>query len=280
MPNEKNELIPMSPVTGWKVCINYRKLNASTEKDHFPMPFMGQMLDRLAEKGWYCSLGGYSGYNQIFIALEDQEKTTVTCLYSTFAFKKMLFGLYNAPAIFQRCMMSIFSNMVESTTEVFMDDFSIIGQSFKECLSNLHDMLQRCVEDHLVLNWEKCHFMIKDGIELGHRISSKRIEVDKANIKVIEKFPPLILIKGIRSFLGHAGFYCHNIKDFSKISQPLGKLLEKDAKFVFDEACMHAFKELKIRLTTTPIIFALDWSQPFKLMCDASGVALSVVFRQ
>ena len=113
VPNEKNELVLMRPVTGWRVCMDYRKLNSWTEKDHFLMPFMDHMLDRLAGKGWYCFLDGYSGYYQISIAPEDQEKTTFTCPYGTFAFKRMSFGLCNAPATFQRCMMSIFSDMVE-----------------------------------------------------------------------------------------------------------------------------------------------------------------------
>ena len=136
VPNEKNELVPMRPVTGWRVCMDYHKLNAWTEKDHFPMPFMDQMLDRLARKGWYCFVDGYSGYSQISIAPEDQEKTTFTCPYGTFAFKRMSFGLCNAPATFQRCMMSIFSEMVEDTIDVFMDDFSVVGHSFEWCLNN------------------------------------------------------------------------------------------------------------------------------------------------
>ena len=103
--------------------MDYRKLNAQTEKDHFPMPFMDQMLNRLAGKGWYCILDGYLGYNQISIAPEDEEKTTLTCPYRTFAFKRMSFGLCNAPATFQRCMMSIFSDMVEDTIEVLMVTF-------------------------------------------------------------------------------------------------------------------------------------------------------------
>ena len=108
VPNKKNELVPMGPVTGWRMCMNYSKLNSWTEKDHFPMPFMDQMLDRLAEKGWYCFLDGYSGYNQIPIEPEDQDKTTFTCPYGTFVFKRMPFRLCNALATFQRCMMSIF----------------------------------------------------------------------------------------------------------------------------------------------------------------------------
>ena len=113
VPNKKNALVPMRPVTVWMVCMDYRKLNAWTEKYHLPMPFMDKMLDRLVEKGWCCFLDGYSRYNQISIAPEDQEKSTFTCPYGTFAFKRMLFGLCNAPATFRRCMMSIFSDMVE-----------------------------------------------------------------------------------------------------------------------------------------------------------------------
>nr|XP_016483019.1 PREDICTED: uncharacterized protein LOC107803766 [Nicotiana tabacum] len=135
--NAKNELIPTRTVTGWRVCMDYRKLDNATWKDHFLMPFIDQMLDRLAGRSFYYFLHGYSGYNQINIALEDQEKTTFTCLYGAFAFSRMLFGLCNAPATFQRCMMSIFSDMVEDFLEVFMDDFSVVGDSFEHCLDNL-----------------------------------------------------------------------------------------------------------------------------------------------
>ena len=141
--------------------MNYRKLNSWTKKDHFPMPFMDQMLERLVGKKWYCFLDGYSGFNQISITPEDQEKTTFTCPYGTFAFRRMSFGLCNAPATFQRCMMSIFSDMVEDTIEVFIDDFSMVGDLFERCLINLSEVLKRCEGCNLVLNWEKCHFMVK-----------------------------------------------------------------------------------------------------------------------
>ncbi|KAL9274074.1 Transposon Ty3-I Gag-Pol polyprotein-like protein, partial [Drosera capensis] len=159
--NEKNEMIPTRTVTGWRVCIDYRKLNDATRKDHFPLPFIDQMLDRLAGHEFYCFLDGYSGYNQIAIAPEDQEKTTFTCPYGTFAFRRMPFGLCNAPATFQRCMTAIFYDMVEKFLEIFMDDFSVFGSSFDSCLHHLDSVLQRCEETHLVLNWEKCHFMVQ-----------------------------------------------------------------------------------------------------------------------
>ncbi|GKA86573.1 reverse transcriptase domain-containing protein [Tanacetum coccineum] len=162
--NDDNELIPTRLVTGWRVCIDYRKLNDATRKDHFPLPFMDQMLERLAGNEFYCFLDGFSGYFQIPIDPQDQEKTTFTCPYGTFAYKRMPFGLCNAPGTFQRCMTAIFHDMIEKTMEVFMDDFSVFGDNFSKCLDNLDKMLNRCEETNLVLNWEKCHFMVKEGI--------------------------------------------------------------------------------------------------------------------
>nr|GEW01190.1 reverse transcriptase domain-containing protein [Tanacetum cinerariifolium] len=160
--------------------IDYRKLNEATRKDHFPLPFM----DRYE---YYCFLDGFLGYFQIPIDPKDQEKTTFTCPYGTFAYKRMPFSLCNAPGTFQRCMMAIFHDMVEQTMEVFMDDFSVFGNSFSTCLTNLEKMLKRCEDTKLALNWEKSHFMVKEGIVLGHKISKKGIEVDKEfDFKVID----------------------------------------------------------------------------------------------
>jgi hypothetical protein len=150
--NEKNELIPTSTIIGWHKCIDYKKLNSMTRKDHFPLPFMNQILERVTGYEFYCFLDGYSGYNQIEIPLEDQEKTTFTCPLGTFVYRRMPFRLYNAQATFQRCMLSIFSDMVERFLENFLDDFSVFGYSFDDCLTNLEKVLSRCEENNLVLN--------------------------------------------------------------------------------------------------------------------------------
>ncbi|GJY73589.1 reverse transcriptase domain-containing protein [Tanacetum coccineum] len=254
--NEDNELIPTRLVTGWRVCIDYRKLNEATRKDHFPLPFMDQMLERLAGNEYYCFLDGFSGYFQIPIDPVDQEKMTFTCPYGTFAYRRMPFGLCNAPGTFQRCMVAIFHDMIEKTMEVFMDDFSVFGDSFSSCLTHLDKMLQRCENTNLVLNWEKCHFMVKEGIVLGHKISRKGIEVDRAKVDVIAKLPHPTTVRGIRSFLGHAGFYRRFIQDFSKIARPMTHLLEKEAPFIFSKECVEAFETLKQRLTHAPILVA------------------------
>ncbi|GJS24298.1 reverse transcriptase domain-containing protein [Tanacetum coccineum] len=279
--NEENELIPTRLVTGWRViALDYRKLNEATQKDHFPLPFMDQMIERLAGNEFYCFLDGFSGYFQIPIDPQDQEKTTFTCPYGTFAYRRMPFGLCNAPGTFQRCMMAIFHDMIEKTMEVFMDDFSVFGDSFDSCLSNLEKMLKRCEDTNLVLNWEKCHFMCREGIVLGHKISKSGIEVDRAKVDVIAKLPHPTTVKGVRSFLGHAGFYRRFIQDFSKIARPMTHLLEKETPFVFSKDCIDAFQTLKKKLTEAPILVVPDWNLPFELMCDASDFAIGAVLGQ
>ncbi|KAH9697093.1 hypothetical protein KPL71_023468 [Citrus sinensis] len=184
----------------------HMKLNKATRKDHFPLPFIDQILDRLAGK------------------------------------QRMPFGLYNTPATFQRCMMSIFSDMVEQSLEVFMDDFSVFGDTYNDCLHNLEEVLKRCEMTNLVLDWEKCHFMVQERIVLGHKISKDGIEVDKAKIEVIDKLPPPTSVKGIRSFLGHVGFYRKFIKDFSKVdfaNYLVSGLLPPELKFQEKKKFLH-----------------------------------------
>ncbi|GJR58843.1 reverse transcriptase domain-containing protein [Tanacetum coccineum] len=184
-------------------------------------------------------------YFQIPIDPQDQEKTTFTCPYGTFAYRRMPFGLCNAPGTFQRCMMAIFHDMIEKTMEVFMDDFSVFRDSFDLCLSNLEKMLKRCEDTNLVLNWEKCHFMCREGIGDRHKISKSGIEVDRAKVDVIAKLPHPTTVKGVRSFLGHARFYRRFIQDFSKIARPMTHLFEKETPFVFSKDCIDAFQTLK-----------------------------------
>jgi len=165
--NDMNELIPIRTMTGLRMCIDYCLLNKATRKDHFPLFFMDQMLERLANQAFYCFLDGYSRYNQILVNLEDQEKTTFTCPFRVFAYWRMPFGLCNAPTTFQRCMNAIFSNMVEKCIEIFMDDFFVFGDSFVSCLNNLEKVLERCIKKNLGLYWRKLHFMVIEGIVLG-----------------------------------------------------------------------------------------------------------------
>nr|GEW44143.1 reverse transcriptase domain-containing protein [Tanacetum cinerariifolium]GEX71913.1 reverse transcriptase domain-containing protein [Tanacetum cinerariifolium] len=240
----------------------------------------GPNAREISRNVYYYFLNGFSVYFYIPINPKDQEKTTFTCPYGTLAYRRMPFGLCNAPGTFQRCMMVIFHDMIKKTMEVFMDDFLVFGNSFQTCLSHLKNMLKRCEDTNLCLNWEKSHFMVKEGIVLGHKISKDGIEVDKAKVKVIAKLPYLTIVRGIRSFLGHAGFYRRFIKDFSKIVRSMTHLLEKDTPFLFSKECVESFQTLKRELTEASILIALDWDLPFELMCDASDFAIGVVLGQ
>jgi hypothetical protein len=275
--NDMGDQVPVRLANGWRVCTDFRKLNSATRKDHFPLPFIDQMLERLAGHKYYCYMDGYSGFLQIPIHPDDQDKTTFTCPYGTFAYRRFPFGLCNAPGTFQRCVMSIFSSEIEKIMEVFMDDLTVYGSDFDTCLTNLRTVLRKCQKHNLELNWEKFHFMVEQGIVLGHLVSARGIEVDKAKVDVIAKLPPPINVKGVRSFLGHAGFYMRFIKNFSLIAKPPTNLLNQYVEFVFDKECLEAFNLIKEALITAPVVQAPDWKFPFILMCDASDYAGAVL---
>nr|GEU87890.1 DNA-directed DNA polymerase [Tanacetum cinerariifolium] len=166
----------------------------------------------------------------------------------------------NNELILTRCVIAIFHDMNEKTMEVFMDDFLVFGDSFSSCLSHLDTMLQRCKDTNLVLNWEKYHFMVKEGIVLGHKISKNRLEVDQAKVDVITKIPHPTTVKGVRSFFGHAGFYRRFIQDFSKIARPMTHLLEKETPFVFSKDCIDAFETLKKKFIEAPILVPIHYA--------------------
>ena len=164
--------------------------------------------------------------------------------------------------------------------EIFMDDFTVYGSSFENCLHNLGKVLHRFQDKNITLNWEKGHFMVTEGILLGHMIYATGLEVDQAKVSIIKNLMTPTTIKGIRSFLGHAGFYRRFIKDFSKIARPLCRLLEKDAKFKFDESCERYFEEIRTKLVESPIMAKPDWDTEFEIICDANDYAMGAVLGQ
>ncbi|RVW70915.1 putative mitochondrial protein [Vitis vinifera] len=208
--NEKGEEITTRLTSGWRVCIDYRKLNAVTRKDHFPLPFIDQVLERVSGHPFYCFLDG---------------------------------------------------DMVERIMEVFMDDITVYGGTFEECLVNLEAVLHRCIEKDLVLNWEKCHFMVRQGIVLGHIISEKGIEVDKAKVELIVKLPSPTTVKGVRQFLGHAGAVLGQREDGS----PIIRSPNQDKKGVENVVADHLSSEWNAqdRKHFFAKIHAYYWEEPF-----------------
>nr|GFA80954.1 retrovirus-related Pol polyprotein from transposon 17.6 [Tanacetum cinerariifolium] len=200
---------------------------------------------------------GFSRYFQIPIDPQDQEKTTFTCPYGTFAYRRIPFGLCNAPGTFQRCMMAIFYDMIEKTMEVFMDDFSVFGDSFSSCLSYLDKMLQRCKDTNLVLNWEKYHFMVKEGIVLGHKISKSGIKVNRAKVDVIAKLPHPTSVKG--AVLGQ-----RKTKHFQPIHYASKTMTDTQAHYTMTKkellAIVYAFEKFQPYLVLSKTIVYTDHS--------------------
>ncbi|RDY04928.1 Retrovirus-related Pol polyprotein from transposon 17.6, partial [Mucuna pruriens] len=230
MKNQHDELVPILIQNSWR--------------DHFPLPFIDQVLEKLAGNSHYCFLDGFSRYMKIHIEPEDQCKTTFTCPFGTFAYTRMLSGLCNAPSTFQQCMISIFSDLLHYCLEIFIDEFTVYV---------------KCIDTNLVLNFEKCHFMVTEGIVLRHLISSRGIEVDKSKIDIITSLPNPASMQKVRLFLGHAGFYRRFIKNFSKIALSLSNFPGVE----------------------DPTYICIDSpSTKLGLMCDASNSSLEAVLGQ
>ena len=176
--------------------------------------------------------------------------------------------------------MTIFSNFIGESMEVFMDDFSVFGSGFDECLEHLTQILDVCVKKYLVLSWEKSHFMVREGIVLGHLVSSKGVEVDKTKIEVIQELALPKSIRELRSFPGHVGFNRCFIQDFAKVSKPLTSLLCKEKDFIIEEEGKHAFMQLKLSLVEAPILQSPNWDLPFEIICDASDFTVGTVLVQ
>jgi hypothetical protein len=273
-------VVPKKLTGKWRMCVDFRELNKATLKDYFPLPFIDQVLDTLAGKRYFSFLDGYSGYNQIQIAPEDQDKTTFTCPWGTYAYKVLPFGLCNAPATFQRAVLGVFADLIHDCVEVYMDDFTVYGNTFEEALSNLEKVLIRCQESNLSLSHEKCKMLLTEGIVLGHHLSAEGIKVDPAKIEVIVNLPSPKTQKDVRSFLGHAGYYRRFIENFTKVASPMFKLLTKDTEFCWDDNCQCAFEELKAKLSMAPVLRGPNWSLPFHISTDASDTALGGVLGQ
>ena len=197
----------------WRVCVDYRALNKATQKDPFPLPFIDQVLDSLSGKRFFSFLDGFSGYNHIKITPQDQDKTTFTSSWGTFAYRVLPFGLCNAPTTFQRAVIGIFSDMLNDSMEIFMDDFTPYGVTFEDALQNFEKVLKRCIQAHLSLSTKKCHMMMNEGIVLGHFISLLGIQVDPSKVQVIQTLPIPKTQTDVRSFLDMLDI----IEDFSKI---------------------------------------------------------------
>lgn len=251
-----------------RICVYYRELSKAIKNDHFPLPFIDEVLYGLAGKKFFSFLDGFSGYNQIQIGPKDQDKTTFTCPWATFDYRALPFGLCNAPTTFQRAALSIFVELVHDAVDIYMDDFAPYECDFQEDLSNLGKVLNKCIEVNLSLSPKKCEFLMIEGSVLGHSISHQGQQVDPNKIVIIQRVPPPQKQRDVKSFLGLAGYYRRFIKDFNKLASPLFGLLAKDSEILWSKSCQ--VDTLKDKLTTTSILRGQNWALAFHIHANSS----------
>lgn len=281
-----------------RLCVDYRKLNAVTHKDAHPLPRIEESLDSLGKAKYFSTLDLASGYWQIGMSPDDQEKTSFTTPMGLFEWTRMPFGLTNAPATFQRYMQSCLGDLNYETLLIYIDDVIIFSEDFDTHLQRLESVFDRLDEHGLKLRPSKCHLFKEEVNYLGHVVSDKGVSTDPEKCKVIKEWEVPTNVKELRSFLGLAGYYRRFVKDFSKIAAPLYNLIGSDKPkhkqkkttpskeeikcrpYKWEVEHQEAFDKLKELLTSPPILAYPDYTKPFVVYTDASSHGLGAVLSQ
>ena len=263
-----------------RFCVDYRKLNAVTRKDAYPLPRVDDTLDTLAHARWFTTLDLISGYWQVAVHPDDREKNAFCTPNGLFEFKVMPFGLCNAPATFQRLMDSVLAGLQWSTCLVYLDDIIIVGKTFADHLNNLRQVFDRIRGAGLKLQPAKCVLCTHEVTFLGHIVSAAGITTDPSKTDKVTSWPTPTTKREVQQFLGLANYYRRFIKHFASIAKPLHRLTEKTASFKWTTECQTAFETLKHTLTSAPILAHPDYSKEFILDTDASAVGIGAVLSQ
>ena len=272
-----------------RVCVDFRKLNARTVKDSYPIPCISETLQALSGGEWFCSLGLQSGYLQVKIACKDKAKTAMTTPFGLYEFNRMPFGLTNAPATFQRLMECCLGDLNFRTCLIYLDDVIVFTRSFPEMLQHLEQVLQCLGEYGLKLKMSKCKLFQRKLTYLGPVVSAAGVEPDPEKTKVLEdwRLNPPKNSQQLQTFLGFAGYYCSFVKNFAKIAEPLYHLVggqpprgRKTPPFLWTERCQEAFECLISCLTSPPILGYPDFHLPFIVHVDASSTGQGATLYQ
>ena len=263
-----------------RICIDYRKLNKALVKDSYPLPRIEHIFATLGKSKFFPTLDLKSGYHQISIAPEDREKTAFCTRTSLFEFNCMPFGIASAPAIFQRMISKVLHGIEGKYAMTYLDDILIYSDSFENNLKHIEDIFQRLEKADLCLNKKKCHFVKKEIEYLDHIVSPKGLRPNPEKVRAIQTLDAPTTVKGVRSYLGLAGYYRNFIPKFSSISRPLTKLTRKNTRFYWDDDCQEAFDYFKKALTEAPILGYPDVTKPYSLYTDASDYSVGGILTQ
>jgi len=273
-------LIPKRDGGGFRFCVDYRKLNAITKKDVYPLPRIEDALDNLGGSSYFTTLDLTSGFYQIEVDDRDQEKTAFITPDGLYEFKRMPMGLCNSPATFQRLMDRIFRTMKWTALLVYLDDLIVFGKSFQEMLGRIEIVLSKLREAGLTLKPSKCRFGEESLKYLGHIISREGIAVNPEKVESIVKFPQPKNLTELRGFINLCGYYRRFVNGFSRIAQPLNFLLKKDSPFIWGSGQQEAFEKLKFCLVNPPILAFPMENLPTVIHTDACGYGLGAVICQ
>lgn len=264
----------------WRMCVDYRRLNAFTVKNKFPMPIIDEILDELFGATVFTKLDHRSGYHQIRIKEGDEFKTAFQTHSGHYEYKVMSFGLTGAPATFQEFMNFVLEPLLRKCVVVFLDDVLVYNKNMEEHIEHLRQVFKLLQEHDLKLKLSKCSFA-QDKLEfLGHVISKEGVATDPTKIEIVRKWPVPECVKDIRSFLGMAGYYRKFVKGFGVISKPLTNLLKKGQSFVWTSEAQESFDALKAALVSAPVLALPDFSRPFVIDTDASEKGIGAVLQQ
>lgn len=263
-----------------RFCVDYRGLNEVTTKDVYPLPLIDETLDRLGGAKFFSSLDACCGYWQIAMHEEDMDKTTFITQFGLHRFRVMPYGLVNAGATFQRAMDVMLTGLEWKCCLAYVDDIIIFSSTLDNHLRDLELVFTRLAEVGLKLKAPKCSFCQSEFKYLGFVVSKEGVKTDPAKIEAVEKFPTPKTRKQVRGWLGLTGWYRRFVKNYATIAAPLTLLLRKKEKWVWGEAQVSAFEELRNRLMSAPILAYPDFKEKFNLETDASGVGLGAILSQ